>query len=116
VSLLPYEPGRPEQDPRATQPFGSAWRLGSLARLVPAGVASVTYEAIDQVLADAMSPRGSDVLDVSSSHPRDVAALALSSGRGAVLLLANLSSIPKTVDMGQAIELAGYESRLVEFE
>jgi hypothetical protein len=114
VTLLPYEPGQSGQDPRATQPLGSAWMLGSLASLAPAGVTSVTYEASDRVLADAISLQGSDVLDVSSSRPREVAALAVHTDKRTTLLLSNLTPKPKTVDYGNAVTLDGYGTARIE--
>jgi hypothetical protein len=114
VTLLPYEPGQSGQDPRATQPLGSAWMLGSLASLAPAGVASVTYEASDRVLADAISLQGSDVLDVSSSRPREVAALAGHTDKRTTLLLSILTPKPKTVDYGNAVTLDGYGTARIE--
>ena len=111
VSLLPHEPGGWEQDPRATQPFGAAWVLGSLASLARGGAASITYDAISGPLT---AFPGSDVLEVSISEPGSVAALALRGEEGTTLLLANLTPAPMTVDVGETIELDGYGTKDIE--
>jgi D-apionolactonase len=115
VSLKPHEPGRREIDPRSAQPFGAAWTLGSLAALVPSRVGSLTYEP-NGLSPAAISMRGSDVLDVASSRPREVAALALRSERGATLFLANLTPLPRAVDAGERIELEGYGTTRLDLD
>ncbi len=111
VSLLLYEPGGFEHDPRATQPFGAASVLGSLASLARAGAASITYDAISGPLT---AFPGSDVLEVSISEPGSVAAVALRGKQRTTLLLANLTPAPMTVDVGETIELDGYGTKDIE--
>jgi D-apionolactonase len=115
VSLKPHEPGRWENDPRSAHRFGAAWTLGSVASLATAGAASLTYEP-DGLLSAVVSMSGSDVLDVASSRPREVAALALRSERGVTLFLANLTPFPRAVDAGTRIELGGYATTRLELD
>jgi hypothetical protein len=112
ITLLPHEPAGREIDPRAREPFGSAWTVGSLANLVTAGAASLTYELGD-ALAGPMSMRGNEVLEVSSSAPRQVVALATARTGHDTLLLANLTASPATVDVRDLLELPAYGTKRV---
>jgi hypothetical protein len=115
VSLKPHEPGRWEIDPRSAQPFGAAWTVGSVASLARAGAASLTYEP-DGLPSAVVSMSGSDVLDVASSRPREVAAFALRSEGGVTLFLANLTPLPRAVDAGTLIELDGYGTTRLDLD
>jgi hypothetical protein len=115
VSLMPHEPGRWEIDPRSAQRFGAAWKLGSLAGLGPSRLGSLTYEP-DGLSPTAVSLQGSDVLEAVSSRPREVAALALRSERGATLFVANLTPFPRAVDAGERIELDGYGTTRIDLD
>lgn len=115
-------------DPRQAGLFGAAWTLGSLVGLASVGVESITlYETtgwrgvleLDEgsplpdrflsvpggvlplyhVFADVAEFAGGEVLPVTVSEPRSVAALAVQKDSRRVLLLANLGAETRTVEL-----------------
>ena len=81
-------------DEHVGTPFADAWTFGSVASLVRAGAASLTYahaEPVSRSRLRAEKDRAS--VDVEVSPPGRIAALATSRG----LLMANLTSEPRMV-------------------
>ena len=76
--------------------------------------AAVTAANANVGQSDAIFLQGSDVLDVSSSRPREIAALAVRNARNAVLLLANLTPTPKAIEFGSARTLDGYGTARIQ--
>ena len=119
----------PEVDPRQMSLFGAAWTVGSLARLLPSGVAALTYYEttgwrgvvqgdeppavpgrfpagpgmwfpLAHVLADLAEWREGRVVAAESSDPLRVVALAVADADGLHLLLANLTPEPQVAEIG----------------
>jgi hypothetical protein len=93
-------------------PFADAWTIGSVANLVSAGVASLTYAAPTSSFAHVMALEGAELLDVIWSHPRRVAAIATST----TLILANLTPTSQRIRLGEEerTALTPYEVRVQE--
>jgi hypothetical protein len=118
---------RPTVDPRQASLLGAAWTLASAKHLSEQGVDAVTYFEttgprgvvqgdepppsadfpgrtgqafpLYHVLADVCSLRGAEVLACESGRPLEVNALAVRSGGGTTLLVANLTHRSHTVDL-----------------
>jgi hypothetical protein len=93
-------------------PFADAWTIGSVANLVAAKIASVTYAAPTPSLAHAMALEGAELLDVISSQPRRVAAVAT----GTTLIIANLTPAARRlrIEDEEQQALSPYEVRVQE--
>lgn len=131
----------PEVDPRQMSLFGAAWTVGSLARLLPSGVAALTYYEttgwrgvvqgdepppvpgrfpagpgmwfpLAHVLADLAEWREGRVVAAESSDPLRVVALAVADADGLHLLLANLTPEPQTAEIGPLPSRRGTLRRL----
>jgi hypothetical protein len=92
-------------------PFADAWTIGSVANLVAAGAASLTYSAAALALAHATELEGAELLDVTASQPQRVAALATAT----TVIVANLTptSQPLLIDDEAARDLEPYEVRIL---
>lgn len=112
-------------DPRQHSPLTGAWTLGSIAQLATAGVASVTYfEASGpkgvvhddgrtspafHVLDRASALEGREILAVHGAVPDVIAAIAVATEEGILLLVANLGPEPIEILVeGRPVEMQGY--------
>jgi D-apionolactonase len=99
VSLLRLAPPGVE-DPRARAPFGAAWAVGALARLLGEDVATITLapggapSAVLTAAADLMAAHGEPLRPVDTGGEAQLAALAWGAA-APTLLLANLSPEPR---------------------
>lgn len=115
-------------DPRQAGLFGAAWTLGSLVELASAGVEAITYYEttgwrgvlerdegssipakfpsvpggvfpLYHVFAETAAFAGGEILPVTSTAPRSMAALALRRDSHRMLLVANLDARTQIVDL-----------------
>jgi hypothetical protein len=95
--------------------FADAWTFGSLAALLAGGVASITCDAAPAVVDLLARRRGADLLDVSVSDPRRLAALGVRRNDAVELRVANLVADmqPFVVDDREQPALGPYEVRAV---
>jgi hypothetical protein len=135
------EPELPwEVDPRQMSQFCAAWALGSVKALAEAGAATLTYFEttgwrglferdggnpmpelfpsrpgmlfpVYTTFAALRERAGAELVQLDSSHPLDVIGLALRSGGGLRLLIANLTHHPLTA----RLEPAGVDVRVEPF-
>jgi hypothetical protein len=91
-------------------PFADAWTIGSIATLVAAGAASLTYEAPTPSLAHAMGLNGAELLEVTVAPSERIAVLAARS----TVLLVNRTGVQQRIRVGDAEvpPLAPYEVRI----
>ncbi len=125
AGLMPFQ-----TDQRHTSKFAAAWTLGSVAALANAGAVSATYfEAtgdnglvsldvkpfpVYHTLAAVAPFSGASVVATVSSHPLSVVALAFTTGKKRILILANLRATPLSVKIdgtwnARAVALDAYE-------
>jgi hypothetical protein len=116
-------------DPRQRGLFNAAWTLGYIAHAAAGGVSGLCLSAtagpfaiawqkmnwpqpwfdeaaiatavfpVYHVIAGLASRTGATALDVENSNPESLAAVAVETGQGAELWIANLTAAPLTVDI-----------------